>query len=256
MRGTAAAGPRKRVTVVGGGGDVGSLILPLLSGRHDVRLADLRRGDGWAGDYVRTDVADPAALRAACADADVVVFLAMGSKRDWGSPDWARSQFAVNVEGLYSTLRAAAEVGVRRFVHASTASIFADYLARPLPAAGDAVDAYGLSKALAEQVCAAAVREHGMSGISLRLVGPLADDEWQTYDEPGTREVMTAGSDIARAFLAAIDAPTAGYRTCMISGDRTGAHIDLTEAAALLQWRPLARRNDAALRRTHEHTAR
>lgn len=235
-----------RVTVMGGAGDVGTLILPLLSRHHVVRVADLRAAPGWKGEYVHADVSDPASLRAACEDADVLVFLAMGPKRDWGEAEWARAQFAVNVEGLYSTLRAAAEAGVRRFVHASTASVFADYLARPLPPHGDAVDAYGLSKAAAELVAAAAVREHDMTGISLRLIGPLSDEEWQTYDDPHTRDVMTAGSDIARAFLAAVDAPTLGYRTCMISGDHTGDHIDLTEAAELLHWHPLARRTVAA----------
>ncbi len=231
-----------RVTVVGGAGDVGALVLPLLSRHHTVRVADLRPANGWHGDYVSADVADPASLRTACEGSDTLIFLAMGTKRDWGSAEWARNQFAVNVEGLYSTLRAAAEVGVRRFVHASTASIFADYRAPLLPATGDAVDAYGLSKTAAELVCAAATREHDLSGISLRLVGPLADEDWQDYDDPHSRDVMTAGTDVARAFLAALEAPTTGYRTCMISGDHTGDHIDLTDARELLGWRPLARR--------------
>lgn len=231
-----------RVTVVGGSGDVGALLLPLLSQHHTVRVADLRPPSGWHGDHVHADVADPASLRAAVEGSDAVISLAMGTKRGWGGPEWARSQFAVNVEGLYSTLRAAAEAGVHRFVHASTASIFSDYRAPHLPATGDAVDAYGLSKTAAELVCAAATREHDMTGISLRLVGPLADEDWQVYDDPHSRDVMTAGSDVARAFLAALDANTTGYRTCMISGDHTGDLIDLTEAAELLDWRPLARR--------------
>lgn len=234
------------VTVVGGAGEVGALVLPLLSRHHDVRVADLSPAAGWSGDYLRADVSDPASLRAACDGADAVVFLAMGPKRDWGSAEWARRQFAVNVEGLYSTLRAAAEVGVRRFVHASTASIFEDYRARALPPRGDAVDAYGLSKTAAELVCAAATREHDMAGISLRLIGPVSDEAWQAYDDPQSRDVMTAGSDVARAFLAALEAPVSGYRTCMISGDHTGEHIELTEASELLGWHPLARRTAAA----------
>lgn len=229
-----------RVTVVGGAGDVGALILPLLADRHAVRVADLRAVDGY--EWVAANVSDPESLAKACADTDVLVYLAMGTKADWGSASWARSQFAINVDGLYSTLRAAGEAGVRRFVHASTASIFADYFAPVLPPIGDAVDAYGLSKAAAELICAAAVREHDMSGVSLRLVGPLSDEDWQVYDEPGTTSVMTAGSDVARAFLAAVDASTTGYRTCMISGDHDGTHLDITEADALLGWRPLARR--------------
>lgn len=232
----------RRVTVIGGSGDVGALILPLLDAHHHVRVADLRRPATWDGDFIPVDVTDPASLATACADTDVLVYLAMGPKADWGSDAWARMQFVVNVEGLYSTLRAAAAAGVSRFVHASTGSIFANYLQRPLPPEGDAVDAYGLSKALAERVCAAAYVEHSFPGISLRLVGPVPDEEWMAAGHSEHGDVITAGSDIARAFLAAVSASTPGYETCMISGNYDGTLIDLTDADSLLGWRPLARR--------------
>lgn len=231
-----------RVTLVGGAGDVGSLILPLLSEHHEVRIADLRAPADFDGDYVPVDVSDAASLLTACADTDVLVYLAMGPKHGWGGAEWARRQFDVNVTGLYDTLRAAAAQGVGRFVHASTGSIFADYEADELPPFGDATDAYGLSKAAAEMVCRAATREYGMAGISLRLIGPVSDEEWLAAVGTEHADVITAGSDIARAFASAVASSLEGYHTLMVSGDHTGTRIDCSETDRLLDWRPLARR--------------
>lgn len=237
-----------RVLVIGGAGDVGSLILPLLARHHDVAVADVRRPAGFEGEYVVADVRDAQSIEQACVGVDVLVYIAMGTKRDWGGIEWARDQFEVNVTGLYTALRCAAGQGVRRFVHASTGSIFKDYLADDLPRFGDAVDGYGLSKALAEMVCDAAVSEHSIRGISLRLIGPISDEEWHTYDDREHMDVMTAGSDVASAFLSAVDSTSSGYHTLMISGDYENRLIDSRPAEHLLGWRAQARRTQDTLR--------
>src|SRR5690606_32613651 len=108
---------------------------------------------------------------------------------------------------------AAAEAGIRQVVHSSSASVFADYRAQdhsqdPRP---DAHGSYGLSKRLGEEVCAAASRRHGMSITALRLVGPLTDEAWHG-DESAHRDVVTAGSDVAAAYLAALERPEPGFR--------------------------------------------
>lgn len=227
---------------MGGAGDVGALIVPLLSEHHDVVIADIRRPSGFACPFIELDVNVPETLHQACRGADAVVYLAMGPKSDWGSLGWARSQFDVSVTGLYSALRVAIAEGVGRFVHASTASVFDDYLHSPLPPEGDAVDAYGLSKALGEKVCRAALQEHPqVQGISLRLVGPMSDAEWHAFEGPA-RDFVTAGTDVARCFLYAIDRTPPTYSAVMVSGDHTNELVDSSEAERLLGWRPLARR--------------
>lgn len=231
-----------QVTVVGGSGDVGSLILPALASRYDVVNADLRPSSALplgCGQFHLTDVTDPDSVRQACEGSKALVYLAMGPKVGWGSDAWAQRQFDINVTGLYVTLQAAAHAGLQRFVHASTGSIYDDYRQRPLPPHGDATDAYGLSKALAEQVCAAVVREHGMSGLSLRLFNPMADEKWNALGALDAA-VSTAGSDVASAIQAALEADLNGYCATSVTSDATDLVIDCGPTRQLLGWTPLS----------------
>ncbi|CAM3491270.1 NAD(P)-dependent oxidoreductase [Occultella aeris] len=231
--------------MIGGCGDVGRLILPALAERHRVRVFDLAEPTpAMAEDFCQGSVTDPDAVAAAMHGQDAVVFLAMGPKADWGTPRWAAANFDVSVTGLHLTLNAAGAAGVKRFVHTSSASVFTDYKLQdhtrdPAP---DADDTYGLSKRLGEQVCAAASRQFDMSVTSLRLVGPMSDDDWQT-DISEHRDVVTAGSDVARAYLAALDLHHSGFRALIISGDTDRAVIDWSGSRTALGWSPQARRD-------------
>lgn len=237
------------VLVIGGSGAVGRLIVPRLAERHVLRLFDLVRPPGPVyGEHIEGSVTDPGALRRAMTGQEALVYLAMGRQDGWGtSLEWAASQFDVNVTGYHLSLCAAAEAGVTQVVHTSTASVFADYKAQdhtatPQP---DADGSYGLSKRLGEQVGTAAARRHGLSITSLRLVGPLPDEEWMIDDGPH-RDVVTAGSDVAAAYLAALDHPRPGFHPYVISGDVDKRVIDWSDAEAALGWRPQARRTPDA----------
>lgn len=230
-----------RILIAGGSGDVGALVLPALAAAHRVRVLDLRP-PSLDVDYVLGSVTDPAALDEAARDQDALVYLAMGRKSGWrDGPEWARSHFEVSVTGLYLTVEACAAAGVRHVVYGSSMSVFADYQSRDYTAdpEPDAADAYGLSKRLGEQVCAAAVATHGLSATALRLVGPMSDAEWH---EQGVHPVMTAGSDVAAAFLAALDRPLPGFTAYTITGDHDGRVLDWSAAQRDLGWRPRARR--------------
>jgi nucleoside-diphosphate-sugar epimerase len=197
-----------RVLVAGGSGAVGALVLPDLARHHDLRVLDLAPPT-LPVDHVGGSVTDQDAVRRAAAGQDALVYLAMGRKSGWrDGPDWTASHFTVSVTGLFLTLEACAEAGIGQVVYAGSMSVYDDYrghdyAAEPEP---DATDAYGLSKRLGEQVCAAAARRHGLSAVSLRLVGPMTDEEWQASDDP----LVTAGSDVAAAFLAALARPRPG----------------------------------------------
>ncbi|MFI6299170.1 NAD-dependent epimerase/dehydratase family protein [Nonomuraea sp. NPDC050790] len=233
-----------RVLVAGGSGAVGALVLPALAARHTVRVLDLRPPAEPVGyvEFVEGSVTDPAALKRAADGQEALVYLAMGRKTGWRDGlEWARTHFTVSVTGLYLTVEACVEAGVRRVVLASSMSVFADYQARDYAAAPqpDATDAYGLSKRLGEQVCAAAVTEHGLSATALRLVGPMSDEEWQGAGVPA---VMTSGSDVAAAFLAALDHKRPGFSAYTITGDHERRVLDWSAAERDLGWQPRARR--------------
>ena len=124
------------VAVTGPTGTFGSALVPLLLADDGVdRVVGVARSPfdpaarGWTGlDYRQGDVRDPAALREAFADADVVVHLAFLVV---GGADAATVR-EVNVEGTLNTARAAAAAGVRRFVYASSVAAYGFHADNPV----------------------------------------------------------------------------------------------------------------------------
>jgi nucleoside-diphosphate-sugar epimerase len=115
------------VAVTGPTGTFGFGLLPLLEADDRVsRVIGIARRPfdpaehGWTKlEYRRGDVRDPDALAEAFGDADVVVhlaFLIVGGT----SP----TRRAVNVDGTINAFRAAATVGARRFVYASSVAAY------------------------------------------------------------------------------------------------------------------------------------
>ncbi|MBT2496733.1 NAD(P)-dependent oxidoreductase [Microbacterium sp. ISL-59] len=235
-----------RIVMIGGAGHVGRLIGPAVAGLGEVVVAD-RAGVppvAWAS-TVDVDVQDADSLRVALRDADVVVYLAMGTKDGWGGLSWAQSQFEVNVLGLHTALEVAVECGVAHVVIAGSMSVFADFRNAAAGDLPDAVDAYGLSKRLGEEVARAVAVRHGVDVTVLRLVLPMGDEIWAADANHEHADVMTSGTDTAAAFVAAVRRRPSGFRTFAISGDRTSEQVDVSEALAGLGWAPTAVRQTA-----------
>ncbi|NED97885.1 NAD(P)-dependent oxidoreductase [Phytoactinopolyspora alkaliphila] len=236
-----------KILVIGAAGRVGAMIVGELGKRHSVRGADLHEGQliPGAAESVAVNVTDISSLHRAAKDQDALVYVAMGRQDGWGSTGgWAESHFDVNVKGLYLSIQAAVAAGAHRVVYASSLSIFHSYLDHGHELderAPDATDAYGLTKRLGEQVCEAAVREHGIDVVSLRLCGPLPDEEYAAYDGP-MPEIRTAGSDVASAFVAALERPVRGFEALVVCGDREQRYVSWDRTLDVLGWEPRADR--------------
>lgn len=232
-----------KLLIIGGGGHLGRLIGPTLAESHHVTVAD--RMPGLRLDWATTtavDVLDQDALTRAAEGMDAIVYMAMGTKEGWGSPAWARSQFDVNVTGLYNALQAAARADVRRVVIAGSLSVFDAFLTSTDESTPDAVDAYGLSKRLGEEVASAASAEHGLHITILRLVLPVGDDVWMASSDDKHATVMTSASDTAAAFGAAVLRDEPGCTAMTVTGDHERRHLDWSRAERLLGWQPRSRR--------------
>ena len=191
-----------RVLVIGGAGKLGHLLVPHLQQAHEVTVADLNPSAAPEGArVVGVDVTQFLDLEQAVRGYDAVIYLAMGRYADWGAANgWAESHFDVNVKGLYLTLRAAGAAGLKKVIYASSLSVFTGFLEFGYELDDrepNAVDAYGLSKALGERVCDAASREYEMGVVALRLCMPMSDDEWRDYGGKHP-EIMTAATDAPR----------------------------------------------------------
>jgi nucleoside-diphosphate-sugar epimerase len=236
-----------RVTLIGGSGYVGTLVLPLLHRHHEVSVLD-RRPPALDVEYLPGDVTAYPDLRRALDGRDAVVHAAMG-RHDWHDPAGAADTFAVNVTSVHLTLLAARDAGVPHLVHLSSLSVFADLECRTLDedTPPDATDPYGLTKRLGELVCAAAVQEWGVTVTVLRLAQPTPDAVWPAWGLPdppvrlhtrsGTPIDATAGTDVARAIHAALSYRK-GCSIFTITGDRTAGLWSTARAAAQLGWRP------------------
>ena len=167
-----------KALVTGGTGFIGSHVARVLvKAGHDVRVLHRRssRLDALAGvafESATGDLTDAAALRAACEGCDWVFHVA--AVADYWRSDLV-PMFEANVEGTRNVLRAARASGVRRVVFTSSAgAVGMRRDGRPATEADDFNLSpkrfpYGYSKALAEDVARAAVRQ----GQDVVIVNPV-----------------------------------------------------------------------------------
>lgn len=175
------------VAVTGPTGTFGAALVPrLLADERIGRVVGIARrpfdpnAHGWSGlEYRRGDVRDTDALAVAFQGADAVVhlaFLVIGA----ANPATIR---AINVDGTLNAFRAAAAVGARRFVYASSVAAYGfhednpDRLTERWPARPARHLFYAQEKAELEQLLTAEAERHDVDLYLLRppiVLGPHA----------------------------------------------------------------------------------
>lgn len=217
--------------VTGSSGQVGRAVLAgLRSAGWATRPFDLAEGD---------DVRDEPAVAAAVEGCDVIVHAAAIAHDSAGSPG---DIVATNLMGTWHVLLAAERHRVAHVVYFSSAQVFgfADGVGRPQyrPVDDDhprrASRPYGMSKRLAEDMCAAWTERTGIATIVLRPVMIL--------DDAGL-ERITAGDanlgafvhvdDVAAATLLAVGAELTGHQRMTLCGP---GDFDCSPARHLLGW--------------------
>jgi len=130
--------------------------------------------DAWT--HVTADLTDPAVPLEFIRDADAVAHIA-AIPRPTGRT--ASDVFHTNVVSAFNVVEATRLAGIPRLVYASSFSVLGYPFGQPfvpprsLPVGEqhpiDAKDSYGLSKWLGEEIIEAAVRQGGLSAVSLRM---------------------------------------------------------------------------------------
>jgi nucleoside-diphosphate-sugar epimerase len=179
-----------KMVVTGGSGKVGRYVVDEVSREHQVTVFD-RVAPKADVQFVQGDITDPEACRSAFRGADAVLHLAAIPHPLTEAPSRIMQ---VNVVGTYCVLDACAEMGVRRFVMASTNSIYGFFFQRDYTGSAPsgtafafgpvmperlpvdeqcptrAHDPYGLSKILCERMAESYSRATSLSAVCLRLV--------------------------------------------------------------------------------------
>ncbi|MEB2317672.1 MAG: SDR family oxidoreductase [Pseudomonadota bacterium] len=189
------AGRDERWLVTGAAGFIGSNIVEaLLRGGQRVRAVDnfatghrrnldeVRRLVGAAADrleFVEADIADPQACEAMVAGVDRVLHqAALGSvPRSIAEPI---GSFRANVDGFVQLLDASRRAAVRRFVYASSSSVYGDSAELPKVEArcGRVLSPYAATKAADELFADVFARTYGIHCVGLRyfnVFGPRQD---------------------------------------------------------------------------------
>jgi nucleoside-diphosphate-sugar epimerase len=169
-----------RILITGHRGHVGAPVA-----RH---LADL--GYDIAGFDIADgmDVLDPDRVRDAAAGCAIVVHLAAIPHDNAGSPEQI---MAINVLGTWHALLAAEAAGAERFICFSSAQVFGtaegerlpDYLPLDDVHPRRATRAYGLSKCLAEDLCAGFTARTSVPSVCFRPVWVWRPEQYQRMAE-------------------------------------------------------------------------
>ena len=141
------------VLVTGAGGFIGGHLVRHLSREPGITVIAATR-DGREGSR-RLDLRDPTSLGGALAGVNAIVHCAVGDR-------------AVTVDGTRALLAAAAQAGVRRFVHISSVAVYGGatgQVAESTPLVSPAGRDYGAWKSAAEQACLA---QSGLEIVRLR----------------------------------------------------------------------------------------
>ena len=164
-----------KALVTGGAGFIGSHLVDALVERGDdvVVLDDLSTGFvaniNPAAKLVEGSVADEAAAARAVAGCEVV-FHQAAHKAVLRSVERPLTTDTANTHGTLTMLKAAADAGVRRFVHASSSSVYGGAAVVPTPESAPLLprSPYAVTKLAAEHYCRVFAELYGLETVALR----------------------------------------------------------------------------------------
>ncbi|MBZ9802885.1 NAD-dependent epimerase/dehydratase family protein [Mesorhizobium sp. ES1-6] len=184
----------------------------LVAAGHDVLGIDVVAPASGAWRHFTADLTDLGSTLQLVRDCDAVVHVA-AIPRPTGRA--GGEVFKTNITTAYNVVEAAALAGARRFVYASSFSVFGypffekavipPYLPVDMNHPVGAQDPYGLSKWLGEEIVDAAVRRGAFSAVSIRMPWIQTPDSF--FASVGPRR---ATADSARDLWAYLDARDAG----------------------------------------------
>lgn len=230
---------KTKILITGAAGYIGSVLVENLKNRYELVLTDIRQpANAHALPFMKADITDRAAMRAACERVDIVLHLAADPRMDalW------ESLLPNNVIGAYNIFQAAHEACCRRIIFASSINAVCGYPTEVLVSTTAPVwppNLYGVSKVWGEILARFYADTTGLSCICLRFGWVVsADDAGVRPGNAGLRDVLTHG-DLVRLVVGSLEAPD-DLRVGVFHGisNNRRQRFDISDARKTLGYEP------------------
>ena len=234
-----------KIAVTGSSGRIGCYVVRELShAGHQVVGLDMQHNAKVMRRQLLIDLTDAGQVYGALAGCDAVVH--MGA---WANPGVVPDTrtYADNTTGTFNLFQAAADLGIRRIISASSNQVYGFFAAPPLYAPVDEehpcrpVNCYALSKMAGEQAAEYFSRHKGLEILSLRILGTRTPEEIPgdiakiAADPRSAAKLLWTRTDARDAALAcrlAVEADTVESGPYNIAGSRVALDIPTQELVA------------------------
>jgi nucleoside-diphosphate-sugar epimerase len=230
----------ERILLTGAAGLLGGILTKSLQRDFDLILTDIRAPkENDSRTFIKADVTNLDAMRAACRGIDLVVHFAADPRTD---APW-ESLLPNNIMGTYNVFQAASEAGCRRIVFASSVNTVLGYppdipVSAHMPVRPP--NLYGASKVWGETLARYYSDSANISCICLRI-GWVKDPHnlGIAPGDPNLNLVITY-RDLVKLILASIEAPT-NLRFGVFHGISNNRYrqFDISEARRVLGFEPI-----------------
>ena len=245
---------KRRWLVTGAAGFIGShLVEQLLAHGQEVRgldnFATGKRDNLFAGaEFIEGDIRDPDTCARACAGIDIVMHqAALGSVPR--SIKYPAETHAVNVDGFVNMGLAARDAGVKRFVYASSSSVYGDEPTLPKREAlvGTPLSPYAVTKRVDEFYAETFQRNYALVCVGLRYFnvfgarqdpnGPYAAvmPKWFAALRAGEPCVINGDGETSRDFCYVLNAVQANVLAALSPQANGVYNVAFGERTTLLQ---------------------
>ena len=229
----------KKIVVTGGNGKTGRWVVQeFLNHGYEVVNVDVNVTPQTAGNAVKVDLTDLGQVFNALTGADAVVHIAAIPR-----PRGYTSQvvFQNNVLSTYNILEAAAGLGLKKVVIASSESVYGLAFSGPSYVPMDEehplspIDSYALSKVLNEKTAEMFQRKSGMQIVSLRIGNVMEPEDYNrfpTFEPQKRKNILWSyidARDVASACRIAIEKDGLGAVILNIAADDTSMSMKSKE---------------------------
>lgn len=229
--------PMKKVVITGGSGKTGTWVVKeFIEHGYEVLSIDMNYPQNPICKAVKVDLKNLGQVYNALVGADAVVHLAAVPRPSGYTSEYV---FENNVMSTYNVLEAAAGLGIKKIVLASSESSYGYMYKGPsyVPVDEDhpqlPTDSYGLSKILNEETAKMFNRKTGMQIVSLRIGNVMGPEDYKKFpdfiDKPALRERIlwsyVDARDVATACRLSVETDKLGAITLNISAEDSSMDI-------------------------------